>query len=52
VSRSDDLGYSYGRLHLLGARAKVPGHYVHVWMRDRGGHWRIVAELMLLPDTD
>jgi ketosteroid isomerase-like protein len=52
VSRSDDLGYSYGRLHLLGARAKAPGHYVHVWMRDRGGHWRIVAELMLLPDPD
>ena len=52
VSRSDDLGYSYGRLHLLGARAKAPGHYVHVWMRDRGGHWRIVAELMLLPDAD
>jgi ketosteroid isomerase-like protein len=52
VSSSDDLGYSYGRLHLLGARAKAPGHYVHVWMRDRGGHWRIVAELMLLPDAD
>jgi ketosteroid isomerase-like protein len=50
VSRSDDLGYSYGRLHLLGARGEAPGHYVHVWMRDRGGHWRIVAELMLLPD--
>jgi len=51
VSRSEDLGYSYGRLHLLGAHAK-PGHYVHVWMRDRGGHWRIEAELMLLPGTD
>ena len=25
VSRSDDLGYSYGRLHLLGARAKSAG---------------------------
>lgn len=52
VSRSDDLAYSYGRLHLLGARAKAPGHYVHVWLRDRGGRWRIVAELMLLPDPD
>ncbi|HEX4523666.1 MAG TPA: DUF4440 domain-containing protein [Casimicrobiaceae bacterium] len=52
VSRSDDLGYSYGRLHLLGARTKAPGHYVHVWMRDRGGHWRIVAELILLPDAE
>jgi ketosteroid isomerase-like protein len=50
VSRSDDLGYSYGRLHLLAAREKMTGHYVHVWMRDRGGHWRIVAELMLLPE--
>jgi ketosteroid isomerase-like protein len=50
VSRSDDLGYSYGRLHLLGAGEKTPGYYVHVWMRDRGGHWRIVAELMLLPE--
>ena len=52
VSRSEDLGYSYGRLHLVGTRAKAPGYYVHVWMRDRGGHWRIVAELMLLPDAD
>jgi ketosteroid isomerase-like protein len=51
VSRSDDLGYTYGRLHLLDARGNAPGHYVHVWMRDRGGHWRIVAELMLLPDS-
>jgi ketosteroid isomerase-like protein len=50
VSRSDDLGYSYGRLHLMDPAAKSPGHYVHVWMRDRGGRWRIVAELMLLPD--
>jgi len=50
VSRSDDLGYSYGRLHLLAAREKTTGHYVHVWMRYRGGHWRIVAELMLLPE--
>jgi len=51
VSRSDDLGYSYGRLHLLGGAVKAPGHYVHVWMRDRGGRWRIAAELMLLPDA-
>jgi ketosteroid isomerase-like protein len=50
VSRSDDLAYSYGRLHLLDAAGKPAGHYVHVWMRDRGGSWRIVAELMLLPD--
>ena len=50
VSRSDDLGYSYGRLHLLDAAGKPAGHYVHVWMRDRGGRWRIVAELLLLPD--
>lgn len=51
VSRSDDLGYSYGRLQLLAPAAKPPGYYVHVWMRDRGGHWRIAAELMLLPDA-
>ncbi len=51
VSRSDDLGYSYGRLHLLDGPGKAPGHYVHLWMRDRGGRWRIAAELMLLPDA-
>ena len=51
ISRSNDLGYSYGRLHLLESNAKSAGHYVHVWMRDRSGHWRIVAELMLLPDS-
>ena len=51
ISRSNDLAYSYGRLHLLEPDAQSAGHYVHVWMRDRSGHWRIVAELMLLPDS-
>lgn len=51
ISRSNDLAYSYGRLHLPEPDAKSAGHYVHVWMRDRSGHWRIVAELMLLPDS-
>ncbi len=49
VSRSDDLAYTYGRLHRLDAAGNAGGHYVHVWMRDRGGRWRISAELILLP---
>ncbi|MGH8714489.1 MAG: DUF4440 domain-containing protein [Casimicrobiaceae bacterium] len=48
VSRSDDLAYTYGRLHRLDAAGSAGGHYVHVWMRDRGGRWRISAELILL----
>jgi ketosteroid isomerase-like protein len=51
VSRSDDLGYSYGRLHLLDGAGKAPSHYVHLWTRDRGGRWRIAAELILLADA-
>ena len=51
VSRSDDLAYSYGVLHWLDAAGKPHGHYIHVWMRDRGGRWRIAAEVMLLPDA-
>lgn len=50
VSRSEDLAYSYGRLQTVESPGRSAGHYVHVWMRDRGNHWRIVAELMLLAD--
>ncbi|MGH8852405.1 MAG: DUF4440 domain-containing protein [Casimicrobiaceae bacterium] len=63
VSRSDDFAYTYGRLHRLDAATDRPrghvaheaadngdGYYVHVWMRDRGGRWRITAELLLLLD--
>jgi ketosteroid isomerase-like protein len=50
VSLSDDFAYTYGRLHPLEAAGSAAGHYVHVWMRDRGGRWRISAELILLPD--
>jgi ketosteroid isomerase-like protein len=51
VSRSDDLAYSYGRLQTVDRPGRSAGHYVHVWMRDRGGNWRIVSELMLLADA-
>jgi ketosteroid isomerase-like protein len=50
ISRSDDLGYSYGQMHTVDGPGRAAGHYVHVWARDRGGNWRIVAELMLLAD--
>ena len=52
ISKSADLAYTYGRLTLVGDRVSKPGYYVNVWIRDRQGQWKIVAELMMLPDEE
>ncbi len=43
VSRSGDLGYSYGRYETGGAQPQQ-GYFVRVWKRDDGGEWRIVID--------
>jgi ketosteroid isomerase-like protein len=48
IASSGDLGYTWGRYTLLvqfkgiGAKPLLQmGNYIHVWRRDRLGHWRI-----------
>jgi hypothetical protein len=51
ASASDDLGYTYGRfVRFIGSSEEASGYYVHMWQRDEGDAWRIVAEVQLPPD--
>ena len=50
VAGSDDLAYTYGRSReSIGAAAPVDGYYVHVWQRDMGGDWKLIAAVSLPP---
>ncbi len=46
VSRSGDLGYSYGtyKLAALGERPAESGNYLRIWRKDRGA-WKIAVDL-------
>lgn len=48
VSRSLDLGYSYGSYELKSAEGKLEesGYYVHVWKRLADGKWKLVMEVL------
>jgi len=51
ASASDDLGYTYGRfVRFIGSSEEASGYYVHVWQRDAGDAWRMVADVQLPPD--
>jgi ketosteroid isomerase-like protein len=54
VSRSADLGYSYGSYEVKAPNQEnvmVKGYYARVWKRDEAGQWRIVFEVdNQLPD--
>jgi len=44
VSKSGDLGYTYGSYELLwNGQVKEKGFYSHIWKRDSKGNWRIVV---------
>lgn len=48
VSRSGDLGYTYGEYTLTAPASATPeesGNYVRAWRRSRDGVWRIVVDL-------
>jgi ketosteroid isomerase-like protein len=46
VSRSGDLGYSYGTYQLKGEGTKPPetGNYFRIW-KKQGGAWKVVVDL-------
>lgn len=47
VSRSDDLGYTYGSYELkeeAASAATEKGYYVRVWKRNKEGRWKVVLD--------
>lgn len=45
VSKSGDLGYTYGRYWAPGMKAdggEETGYYTHVWRKDAKGEWKLV----------
>ena len=48
VSRSGDLGYTWGTRSRTTPQGVQDGHYVRVWRRD-GVEWRAVADVVVAP---
>lgn len=48
ISRSLDLGYTYGTYEMKGAEGLAPdaGYYVHIWKRQADGKWKLVMEVL------
>ena len=50
VSQSADLAYTYGTVHFdrIDGRA-VDAHYIHLWLTDERGEWKLAFDVVLLP---
>src|SRR5437660_8996202 len=49
ISRSGDLGYTYGTYDLKGAggdQKPAHGNYVRVWKRQTNGRWKVVIDIL------
>jgi len=48
VSAAGDLAYTYGRYRQTDrAQALHDGYYVHLWLRDASGRWRLAYDIAL-----
>jgi ketosteroid isomerase-like protein len=50
VSRSADLAYTYGRVSTrdaVGAQSPTRNWYVHLWLRDGAGSWKLAFDIEL-----
>jgi ketosteroid isomerase-like protein len=47
ASAAGDLGWTWGEYRLVhpGAGRRETGHYVHVWIRDGRGPWRLLVDV-------
>lgn len=45
ISKSGDMGYSYGKYTLIQGDEPVNGYFARVWKRDSAGTWKIVADI-------
>ena len=46
VARSNDLAFTYGKYTLRKSVSETEtGYYVHVWRRNAGGDWKLVADI-------
>lgn len=48
VSRSGDLGYTYGTYELGGADSspQETGNYLRIWKQEAGGKWKVALDLL------
>jgi ketosteroid isomerase-like protein len=46
VSRSGDLGYTYGLYDFKGGNAAENGNYLRIWRRQANGKWKVVLDLL------
>jgi ketosteroid isomerase-like protein len=48
ASAAGDFGWTWGEYRLVhpGAGRRETGHYVHVWVRDGGGPWRLMVDVV------
>jgi ketosteroid isomerase-like protein len=54
ISRSADLGYTYGSYQLKNAESELEkGYYVRVWKRNGSGKWKLVLDTLspIPPET-
>jgi len=53
VSKSADIGYSYGKYELTRKDKPVEkGYIVRVWKRNKSGGWKLVADIANALPTD
>jgi ketosteroid isomerase-like protein len=46
VSRAGDMAVSHGKFRSFGPDAKSrAGYYVHLWLRDAAGRWRLAYDI-------
>ena len=53
ASQSADLAYSYGTVHFDRSDGRaVDAHYIHLWLRDARGEWKLAFDVVLAPGVE
>ena len=45
VARSADVAATYGQFRARGGSQPIDGYYVHLWLRDKAGRWRLAYDI-------
>ena len=46
MSRAGDMAATYGKFHAQGgADGEQDGYYLHLWLRDAKGRWRLAYDI-------
>jgi len=44
VSKSGELGYTYGTYQIINAESSKKGTYVSIWKKDSNGKWKFIFD--------